>query len=205
MKITLAIDDEHVKPVMENIYNFIDRNLIVDFSIDSQEEREKLKQITEDQRKKIYAIFRDIADATGNNKDSIKEEMKLRFIQETDYPEEEISLGSCSREQAAALIEYIIEFAFEYGIALTDHPREAFEDVEPYIHLCIKQKVCAVCGDAAEIHHYDAIGAGRNRNTVDDSEHKVLPLCRIHHVESHNIGRDTFIEKYHIKPVVRGD
>ncbi|WP_089760125.1 hypothetical protein [Halarsenatibacter silvermanii] len=30
-----------------------------------------------------------------------------------------------------------------------------------------------------------------------------MPLCRTHHSEAHNIGRETFIEKYRIKPVRR--
>ena len=73
MKIVLSIDDENVKEVMKGIYNFIDRDLIVDFSIDAEVEKEKLNKITPDQRKKIYALFRDIADSTGNSKEQMKE------------------------------------------------------------------------------------------------------------------------------------
>ena len=207
MKITLAIGEDDVKEVMKGIYNFMDRDLIVDFSIDADAEKEKLNKITPDQRKKIYALFRDIADSTGNDKDSIKQEMKLRFIQNTDFEREEISLATCSREEAANFIEYIINFAFEYGIVLSDHPKEAFEDIEPYIRLCIKHKKCAVCGVGAEIHHAgsDRIGMGRDRKTVDDSDSKVIPLCREHHSELHSMPEEEFMNKYHVKPVVRGD
>lgn len=205
MKITFAIEEEEMKRVMKGIYNFIDRDLIIDLSINSEAEQQKLNQITPEQRKKIYALFRDIADSTGQNKEAVKDEMKVRFIQNTDFAGEEISLANCSREEASNFIQYIINFAFEYGIVLSDHPAEAFEDIEPYIRLCIKHKKCTVCGGNAEIHHYDAIGAGQDRNKVDDSDNRIIPLCRKHHTEAHKIGRKTFSKKYHIKPVRKGD
>lgn len=201
MKITLSIADENVKGVMKDIYNFIDRDLIVDLSIDAVEEKEKLNQISADQRKKIYALFNDIANHTGNNKETVKDEMKTRFMQNTDYPHEELSLASISREAASDFIEYIIEFCFEWGIEITDMPKEAFDDIEKYLQVCLRQKKCAVCGSEAETHHIDTIGAGHDRNKVDDSDKRKIALCRQHHSEAHNIGWQTFADKYKVKGV----
>ena len=201
MKITLSVENDKVKGVMKDIHNFIDRDLIVDLSIDAENEQEKLNQISADQRKKIYALFNDIAAHTGNNKETVKGEIKTRFMQNTDYPHEELSLGSISREEASNFIEYIIEFCFEWGIEITDMPKEAFDDIERYLQVCLKKKKCAVCGSEAEIHHVDAIQIGHDRNKVDDSNKRKIALCRQHHSEAHNIGWKTFADKYKVKGV----
>ena len=201
MKITIAIDDENVMEVMRNIYKFMDKDLIVDFKVDAEKEQEKMSQINHEQRKKLYALFKDIADATGNNKDYIKDEMKKLFIANTDYSKKEISLSNCGKEEASDFIEYTINFAFEQGIPIHDKPQEILDDIDKAMHICLKNKLCAVCGEPAEIHHVDTIGAGHNRNKVDDSDKRKIALCREHHSEAHNIGWDTFKEKYHVKGV----
>lgn len=76
MKITLAIDDKNTLNVMQHIYNFMDKPLIVDFGIDGAEQQARLQQISPEQRKKIYALFRDISSYTGNSPESEKENMK---------------------------------------------------------------------------------------------------------------------------------
>ena len=201
MKITLQVDDEHTKEVLRQIYNFHDKDLLVELQIDEVKEQEKLNQITNEQRKKIYALFRDIAKSTGNNKDYIKTEMKNKFMMDTNYNKEELSLSNCSKKEAANFIEYIINFSFEYGIAIQDNPKDYFDDIERAMHVFLKQKVCAVCGADAEIHHVDTIGMGADRNKTDDSNKRKIALCREHHTEAHNTGWESFAEKYHVKGV----
>jgi len=205
VKIKLAVPDEEMQSVMKDIHNFLDRDLLVDLQVDEAKEEDKLHQITEDQRKKIYALFRDIAKDTGNNKDHIKEQMKREFIGDTDYAKDELSLANCSRETATNFIDWLIRFAFEYGIGIEDNPTEYFDDIERAMHICLDQKICAVCGqEGADLHHVDAIGMGHNRNKVDDSDKRKIALCREHHSESHDIGWETFREKYHVKGVIHG-
>ena len=56
-------------------------------------------------------------------------------------------------------------------------------------------KPCLVCGRGpSDPHHLKTRGAGG-----DDSDDNLIALCRVHHVEIHKIGRDTFIQKYNIK------
>jgi len=57
MKLTLSLDDEQTREIMKHIYNFMDKPITIDLLIDEQEQRERLKQITSEQRKKIYANF----------------------------------------------------------------------------------------------------------------------------------------------------
>ena len=198
MKITLQVDDDHTKEVLKNIYNFHDRDLLVSLEIDEAAEKEKLNKITNNQRKKIYALFRNIAEHTGNNKEYIKDEMKKRFIQNTSYKKEEISLSNCNKKEAGDFLEYIIKFCFEYGIEIKDNPKEYFDDLKRPMYIYLKQKICAICGKNAEVHHIDTIGMGHDRKKVDDSNKRKIALCRKHHTEAETIGWETFKEKYHV-------
>lgn len=200
MKITLAIDDENTINVMKDIYNFMDKPLEVELLIDSVEEVERLKQITPDQRKKIYATMRDIADYIGEDPESTKHNLKRDFLSGSEY--DEFSLSNCSNELASDFIEYLLNFALENGVPLKEHPLKRVDDVDRYLLACIRHRVCCVCGRPAEIHHVDAIGMGRDRKTYDDSEHKKMALCRQHHTEAHQIGVDTFNRKYHVYGVI---
>lgn len=200
MKITLAIDDKQTIEVMKHIYNFMDKPIIVELLIDEKEQRERLKQITPEQRKKIYGILRDIETYTGENIEKLKEDTKASFIRATEY--EEFSLGNCSKELAADYIEYLIRLCFELGVPLKQNPVEGLEDIENYLKICLEQKKCCVCGADGEVHHVDAIGMGRDRGKVDDSEYRKMCLCRVHHSEYHDIGIEDFQEKYHVYGIV---
>lgn len=200
MKIILAIDEEHVKQTLKDIHNFMDRELIVNIDIDAEKEQSKLSMITPDQRKKIFAIIKDIANNTGVDKEYAREELTKKFIQETGHPE--FSLSNCERQLASDFIEWLIEFAFEYGVELNEHPKNIIDDIEAYIRICNKRKICAICGRPAEIHHVDTIGMGHNRNKVDDSDKRKIALCRKHHTEAHQIGWKEFSEKHHVVGVL---
>ena len=208
MKITLSVPDEETQSVLKDIYNFHDRDLLVDMKVDEAKEEQKLHEITEDQRKKIYALFRDIAKETGNNKDNVKEELKRKFTQETDFAKDTFSLANCERETAADFIEFLISFAFEMGIGIEDNPKEYFDDLERAMHVFLDQGVCAACGadggddGTVDVHHVDQIQMGHDRTKVDDSDKRKISLCRECHSESHSIGWETFKEKYHVKGVI---
>lgn len=58
---------------------------------------------------------------------------------------------------------------------------------------------CVICSKPhAELAHYHAVGRGRNRRKIDHTDNKVLALCREHHTEQHNIGINSFNDKYHL-------
>ncbi|MTI62255.1 MAG: hypothetical protein FH762_20105 [Firmicutes bacterium] len=199
MKITLEIDDEHKRDVLKNLYNFENMPLQVSFEIDAAKRQKELDQISPDQRKKIYAILHDIDEYTGQGVESLKQQMKLEFVRGTGY--EMFSLSDCSKELASDFIEFLIRFCFENGVDLSDHPREAFENIEDYIRLCLEKKICCICGKpySRSPHHVDTIGRGFDRRKVDDSEKRKLPLCyEEHHPEIHTIGDKAFMEKYHV-------
>ena len=76
MKLTLSLDDEQTREIMKHIYNFMDKPITIELLIDDEEQAIRLQQITPEQRKKIYALFRDIASYTGNTPENEKENMK---------------------------------------------------------------------------------------------------------------------------------
>ena len=200
MKLTLSLDDEQTREIMKHIYNFMDKPITIELLIDDEEQTIRLQQITPEQRKKIYALFRDIASYTGNTPENEKENMKTLFIQQTHY--EPFSLANCDWKLASDFIEWLINFCFENGIPLTEHPLRTLDDIEKYVRICLKNKICTICGKPGEIHHWDTIGMGRDREKVDDSRYRKICLCREHHREVHTIGVNAFEEKYHVYGVI---
>jgi|SRR5690606_9345893 len=200
MKLTLSLDDEQTREIMKHIYNFMDKPITIELLIDDEEQAIRLQQITPEQRKKIYALFRDISNYTGNSTENEKENMKTLFIQETHY--EPFSLSNCDWKLASDFIEWLINFCFENGIPLTEHPLRTLDDIEKYVRICLKNKICTICGKPGEIHHWDAIGQGRNRTRIDDSRLRKICLCREHHREAHTIGVNAFEDKYHVYGVI---
>ena len=202
MKLTLSLDDEQTREIMKHIYNFMDKPITIELLIDDEEQAIRLQQITPEQRKKIYALFRDIASYTGNTPENEKENMKTLFIQQTHH--EPFSLSNCSFELASDFIEWLINFCFENGIPLTEHPLRTLDDIEKYVRICLKNKICTICGKPGEIHHCTGsrIGMGRNRDKISNKGKKVISLCRTHHNEIHTMPEEEFFEKYHIYGVI---
>lgn len=56
----------------------------------------------------------------------------------------------------------------------------------------IRSMKCLVCGSAnVDVHHIKTRGSGGN-----DELYNLMPVCRIHHNEVHNIGLVSFSQKY---------
>ena len=200
MKIVIAVGDKDTPKVMKDIYNFMQRPITVEFLVDADKSRELMKQISPDQRKKIYAILKDMASYMGDTTDNIKDTMKGSFIKATEY--EDFSLSDCSKECASDFIEYLIQVCFQMGIPLSESPIDGFDDIEKYLRMCLEQKKCCICGQPGEVHHWDAIGMGRNRAKYDDTQNRKICLCREHHTEVHTIGIDEFERKYHVYGII---
>ena len=155
------------------------------------------RRISSDQRKKIYALIKDIADHTGHHPEYLKEHMKYEFMMKEDR--EYFSLSSVDMTTARYFIENILEFCFEWDIALNANTVDMAREINNYLYLCLRHRKCAVCGKKnAHIHHVDAVGSGRNRNEVDHTKLRLIALCAEHHQETHTIGWQTFNAKYKV-------
>lgn len=156
--------------------------------------------ISSAQRKKIYAMLADIAYFSGDVPEYTKELFKFFFM--ASYGIEYFSLSDCSMEVAREYITFLLDFVLQHDIPISDLGVQRADDIERYLWSCIKYKRCCICGKPADIHHVDAIGKGRNRKNYDDYGHRKMALCREHHTEDHNIGVDSFNEKYHVFGVI---
>jgi hypothetical protein len=158
------------------------------------------RHITAEQRKKVYATIGDMADFFGYPPEELKEIMKYRYIAATgaDY----FSFSDCSITTARYFINHILDFALEWNVPLMELLTNRTDDINAAIYSSLKHRRCIICGADGDIHHWDPIGIGRDRDTVDDSKMRKLCLCRAHHTEAHTIGHNAFETKHHVYGIV---
>lgn len=159
------------------------------------------RRITALQRRKAYATIRDIALHTGYMPEEAKEVMKYHYIVKTgrDY----FSFADCSIETARIFINVLIDYALREGIQVQGNLIDNTDDIHAYLACCIVHKKCCICGQAGEIHHEDTIGMGADRTETDDSEKKIICLCRKHHTMAHSLGKERFFKVYHVYGIVK--
>ena len=189
----------------------------IEFQIDERLDLEELRRLSVDgkiiadiafhdkraispiQRKKAYALIRDVSRWTGYSILEAKEQMKVEYILQTG--EDWISLGDCSMSEARSFISIVMEFCFEHNIPFKDKGLEMTDDINHYLFICIKHRKCAICGKRADIHHVDTVGMGRDRRKVDNSENRLIALCRNHHTEVHQRGQSEFDSIHHVQGI----
>ena len=159
--------------------------------------------ISKEQRNLIFALCGEIADYTGQyDKDYWRLVMQQYNANLREIETE--SLSNCSVTYARKLTETIVNFCIEKEIPIAreilEKGKYQFSDNSVYA-MCLK-RICVVCGARADIHHVDSVGMGHNRNKITHVGKKIMPICRVHHNEIHNIGNEKFIEKYHVSPIV---
>ncbi|ASN69083.1 hypothetical protein 3S9_43 [uncultured Caudovirales phage] len=153
-------------------------------------------KITDKQRKKIFALCNDIEAHTGQPRDY----MRYLFM---DYVcvlygyDKRISLSDCTRTQASQVIEVTLDWIFHNDIPLNYKTSDLLKNDKAFLYWSTVNRNCVICGKPhAELAHYQAVGRGRNRRKINHIGNKVLALCPTHHKIQHNIGMDSFNEKY---------
>ena len=154
------------------------------------------RRISAEQRKKIYATFRDISVYTGHTPDEVKALMKYEYIARTGG--EYFSLSDADMTTAYEFLCFLIDFCLENDIPCGDSLLERSPDIARYLYKCLVERKCCITGKKAELHHVDAVGRGRNRKDIIHLGMRVLPLVRTMHTEAHNMGNTAFCEKYHV-------
>lgn len=162
------------------------------------------RTLSDEQRRKIFAILRDIAKYTGDDPESLRAFFTWDFCFKYDC--EAFSLSTrrynvADMTTAREFITYLLEFCLRYGVPMGERITDRADDIEAAMYLCLEHRKCAVCGREAEIHHIDAIGMGGNRRTTGHVGREALALCRMHHTEMHTVGRNAFLSKYHLEGV----
>lgn len=160
---------------------------------------ENKDMLSDDQRKKIFALINDICEHTGYMNEEMYQKMKFYFMAYSGCDTFSIARNKVTKDFASRFIEFIIEWCFQMEIHFMNRDYHLSSNESRTLFIYLKYRSCFVCGkqhsDAA---HVQAVGAGRNRRKIDHSKHEFMCLCREHHNEQHTIGIDTFIRKYHL-------
>lgn len=162
--------------------------------------------ITAEQRKKIFAINSEIAVWSAHDPEYVRKNLTADFLKKNieQLQLSALSLaisGNCDKGTASLFIEFLINFCLENDVPTSRPLQEYADDLERYTYSALLHKRCLICGRKADLHHVDQVSMGFNRNTKPQLGALVMPLCREHHSEYHNIGRTAFEEKYHAIPV----
>ncbi|MCI8950058.1 MAG: hypothetical protein HFG49_08455 [Lachnospiraceae bacterium] len=155
------------------------------------------RRITPAQRRKVYATLNDIAQHTGYTPEAAKQVMKVEHMLRVKCTEM-FSLSDCSISTAKEFINTLMDYALREGIILTDLALERTDDIDTYLYQCLKYRRCCICGKAADLHHVDAVGMGRDRTSIDDSMMLKAALCREHHTIAHQKGWSRFSAQYKV-------
>lgn len=163
------------------------------------------RSISPEQRKKIYALLAEISDYVGDDTESTKRTMKMDFVMNRMQAMQRkmFSLSDVDMNTASEFISYLVEFILEHDIPCQDNKlSDLCEDIGKYVYACLMNKKCCVCGSHADLHHHDEkIGAGRDRDKILQIGMGVLPLCREHHTLAHTMGKQEFLDKFHLQTV----
>ena len=151
------------------------------------------------QRRLFFALLSDIYTWSGMPTDFLK---NLLYLQYESYTfGKQISLSDTtgsSVSDANQLLGLVIDFMFEWHVPFKEGYKLLPREQEYYLFQCCRHRVCMICGNRADIHHVDVIGAGLNRTHVDHTKRHVMALCRVHHSEIEQIGSVAFSAKYHV-------
>ncbi|MCS8621577.1 putative HNHc nuclease [Lactiplantibacillus plantarum] len=151
------------------------------------------------QRRLFFALLSDIYMWSGMPTDFLK---NLFYLQYESYTfGKQISLSDTTESSvsdANQLLDLVIDFMFEWHVPFKEGYKLLPREQEYYLFQCCRHRVCVICGNRADIHHVDVIGAGLNRTHVDHTKRHVMALCRVHHSEIEQIGSVAFSAKYHV-------
>jgi hypothetical protein len=153
------------------------------------------REITGIQRRKIFAIIRDISLWSGHDPEYLRQYLTWDFVGRMEI--NPFSLSNVDMTTARIFIDYLIGFCFDHSVPTKDSLLFQTDDIGKYLYLCLEHRRCAVCNQHADVHHVDAVGIGRDRIRICHVGMKAIALCRQHHEEAHVRGRE-FFDYYHI-------
>lgn len=159
------------------------------------------RSCTAKQRRKIFALIRDIADWCGHDREDLRHYFTANFCEDNDIDYFSLSPKNknlADETTARHFITYLIEWCFEWNVPTTDTMLNRMDDIYLYLYMCIEHRKCAICNDKADIHHVDTIGMGRERSNIIHVGMRAMALCRRHHTEVHTKGIQSFCEQYKI-------
>lgn len=155
-------------------------------------------KITDKQRRKVFALCNDIEAYIGQPRDYMRY-LFMDYVEVLYGYEKRLSLSDCTREQAKQVIEVILDWVFHNDIPLNYKTSDLLKNDKAFLYWSTVNRNCVICGKPhSDLAHRFAVGRGRDRTKINHFGNQVLALCRSHHNEQHQIGMDTFNNKYHL-------
>lgn len=152
------------------------------------------RTISVEQRRKVFAILRDISLWCGHEPEYLRYYFEWEFCSKYGY--DWFSLSDVDMTTAREFITYLIEFCFYHSVPTKDTLLNQTDDIGKYLYLCLEHRKCAICNKPAEVHHVDRIGIGRDREQIVHVGLRAIALCREHHDEAHLREKELFKENY---------
>jgi len=186
------------------------------------------RQLSPKQRNKIFALIHDITEYVSgfDKKKAVFNEtlmaMQLNYVLDICDSERirtmlthnycqlsnidlfslaERTNNTIDMSTAKDFIDWLVELCVVHGIPCMDTLLNRCEDIQRYLYACVANRRCCICGNKADIHEVDSVGAGRNRRKIAHLGQRVQPLCRKHHGEVESTGQATFDTKYHLEAI----
>ena len=162
------------------------------------------RALSNDQRKKAWALMTDIARWAGVNKDETYCLFRWRFTQAAvnSLKKQLFHLSTATMTEAREFINYLITFVLYFDVPLRGPLYDLTDDISYYMRQCLLHKRCAVCGKPAQLHHVDRVGShGGSREKISHIGLRAEALCAEHHAEAHAIGQADFDSRYHFEGV----
>jgi hypothetical protein len=159
------------------------------------------RTITPEQRKKAWAMINDIANWQGDLPKAVEETFKYFAMSTYSEITEHFSLADCSVTTARLYIELLLAFCFKWDVPFATKTWDAISGDYGTQKRCLEHRECVICRKHAQYAHVETVGMGMDRKKIDHSQHRFMSLCAVHHTEQHTIGINTFIQRYHIKPI----
>ena len=159
------------------------------------------RRLSPGQRKKWFALVRDISIYTGYPVDYLHTLFKTMYS--IYYDKEQISMSNTDMTTAKDMIDFLLNWCFDFGIPLAEDTGKLFQGEELWTYKCLEKRICTICGKKSDKHHAlgSKVGMGNNRNKIDNVGREFLPLCRKHHSMIEAGSELKFYEKYHLKPI----
>lgn len=189
------------------LYDAIDRDAAIEKAVDGRYfvnlDFYEFDSITDLQRDHFYALCGDIEETTGYPRSVVEDYLKYKFYVEEDLSEfPSLARGAMRKSTASKLLEFVIDFCIDQETPFRKQQFYLTMDTTKMLFSLTMKRICWICGrPKSDIAHVEAIGMGADRKTVNHTKYHFMCLCRKHHMEQHQIGIETFMSKYFVKPV----
>lgn len=166
---------------------------------------EEKDKISDQQRKLLFALWRDYETYTGIPLDAVEAWFKYEYMIQNDLDElPSVSRGAMNKETATDFITFVLEYFLNNGVPFAQQDWYKGADINRVCYAMLMNRICFVCGkEHSDVHHMNGstVGAGNDRTQVNHLGKMVACLCREDHGSMHKIGETAFMDLHVFVPI----